>query len=53
MLIERLAIQGVSDQDFPGVKAGINLGKRKDSLISVRAGGNNVVGERSAAKFTP
>ena len=51
--VKRLAIHRVRDQDFSWVKAGIDLGERKDSLISVRASGYNIVGERFATKLTP
>jgi len=40
--IKRDAVHGVGDQDFSGMKGGIDFGQGEDCLVAVGSGGDNV-----------
>ncbi len=52
MGVERLAVHRVGNQNFSGMKTGIDLAQRQYGLVTIRARRHNVISERFAVQFT-
>jgi len=53
VLIKRLAIHHIGDENLARAKGGIDLSQREHNLITVRAGRHQVIGESDSVKFFP
>jgi len=51
MFIERLAVHGISDQNFSGMKTRIDFSERENSFVSVRTCSDNVVCKRLSTEL--